>query len=114
MRRFTTLVALLVLSLSRFGVAAPAPARASASVERGYPRELHMPAVRIAAVGVRAAAPRILPRAGTHWLPFHGAQLVVHALPLARRPDAPLVVERVPLGASPRVTYDATAPPRFS
>jgi hypothetical protein len=113
MRRLATFVALLVLSLSRFGVTAPEPARAPAWSESGHVREPYTPAVRFA-VDLREAAPRVPPRATSPWLPLQGAQLVRLAGPITRLADRPWPVEHSSLGAWPRVTYDATAPPRLS
>jgi hypothetical protein len=114
MRRFATLVALLVLSLSRFGVAAPAHARAAVWSASRHPHELVTPAVRFDSVGLRDAGPRLASRAMSPWLPFHGTELVRIAGLIARPANRPWSVERSSLGAWPRVTYDATAPPRFS
>src|SRR5690242_2588100 len=101
MRRLATLVALLVLSLSRFGVTAPA--RAAAWSERPHGRELFAPAVRLT-VELREAAPRVPSRATSPWLPFHGAELVPLASPIARLADRPWPVERTSFGAWPRAT----------
>jgi hypothetical protein len=114
MRRFLALATLLVLSLSRFGVAAPAPVRGAGWSESRHPHELVTPTVRFDTVGLREAVPRLASRAMSPWLPFHGTELVRIAGLTPRPADRSWAVERSSLGAWVRVTYDATAPPRFS
>jgi hypothetical protein len=114
MRRFITLVALVVLSLSRFGVSASAPARASVWSEHQVPRELITSAVRFPGVGMHEAVPRVPSRPTAPWLPLHSAVHVSFAPLIAHPADKPAAAEHSSLGVWARITYDATAPPLIS
>jgi hypothetical protein len=114
MRRFVALIALFVLSLSRFGaVATPSSAHAR-SIGRIETHELAAPTVRLAAHVLREAAPREQPRAVAPWLPAPSfAPLGAHAGSRSARGDL-TQVDQAALGEWRAFTYDATAPPALS
>ena len=114
MRRIVALATLLVLSLSRFGVSAPA--RASAGSVHHASREMvaSAPSVRVVPLAARELAPRAPVRASTPWLPSRTWDALESGVLLDRSRIERPRRERVALGEWRCFTYDATAPPRFS
>jgi hypothetical protein len=115
MRRLATVLALFVLSLSRLGaVVAPSSARAPALSRITHELVAPAPVVRLAPLALRDVPPREPTRPIAPWLPwqagfaYHDLGEVEHARRVAAHVDGRS------LGAWRVVTYDATAPPRFS
>jgi len=114
MRRFAALIALFVLSLSRFGaVATPSSAHAR-SIGRIETHELAAPTVRLSAHVLREAAPRDQSHALAPWLPAPSfAPLGANAASRGVRGEL-TDVDHVAIGEWRAFTYDATAPPALS
>jgi hypothetical protein len=115
MRRFATLIALFVLSLSRLGaVAAPSSATVPSVGRVTHELVAPAPAVRLATLALRDVPPREPVRPLVPWLAWHDG-IAYHAPgEVARVQGVVAVPDRASLGEWRVVTYDATAPPRVS
>ncbi|MEO8562522.1 MAG: hypothetical protein ABI601_10635 [bacterium] len=114
MRRLAALAALLVLSLSRFGAAAPVHAGALEWTADQTSHALAAPAIRLAAHGLRELAPRVAPRTHAPCTPHCAARAFTLGIQLEGRGEELAWAEpRLP-GGWHRFTYDATAPPHLS
>ena len=115
MRRFAALVALLVLSLSRFGAVAMPSSAHAASIGRIEAHELAAPAVvRVAAHALHEAAPREQARAFVPWLADRTRDALGELAESRRSRSVFADARHAALHEWRAFTYDATAPPSLS
>lgn len=114
MRRFSALIALFVLSLSRFGAVAMPSSAHALSIGRIETHELAALAVRLAAHVLDETAPRTQARTFVPWLAASPVATLRDDASVGGGNVAPGGVDRVASGEWRAFTYDATAPPALS
>lgn len=114
MRRFAALLALLVLSLSRFGAAATPSSAHVRAIGRIETQELAAPTVRLAAHVLAEAAPREQSRALAPWIPAWSVVALGDGATTRRACGDIADVAHVAPDEWRAFTYDATAPPTLS
>ena len=114
MRRFAALIALFVLSLSRFGAMATPSSAHSWTIGHIETHGLAAPTVRLAAHVLSEAAPREQARALAPWLPAPSVAALRDGAATRSARGELTDVDHVALGEWRAFTYDATAPPALS